>query len=429
MRIYFVGIGGAGIGPLALMAKEAGYDVLGSDSKDSQYVHYLRSKRIDISLNQDGNFISEKNKERAIDWVVGVSAIVRDRPNQPELKYARENSIKISERDELLNQIISENNLELIAAAGTHGKTTTTAMIIWLFKCLGVPASYSVGAKLSFADMSKYDSNSKCFIYECDEFHKNFLKFSPEIAAITGIAWDHHEVFPTENDYNESFVKFLNQSKSAVIFNEDFKKLKLLENKKYTVLSKGEKEIKEIDLIGKYFREDAWLAVHAVHKYLGEPINKLLGFINQYPGSNRRMEKIAENLYSDYAHTPEKILGCLDAAKEILSGDQKLVVVYEPLTNRRQHYIMHQYRDLFDGVDELYWVPSYKAREDETQRFIEPREFTESLKSSQKAHPASLDGKLWSSIQKHQINGDLIVIISGGGGESLDEWVRKRLHP
>jgi UDP-N-acetylmuramate--alanine ligase len=157
MHIYFSGIGGAGIGPLAQIAKQAGYTVSGSDKQDSQYISYLKKHGItDIHIGQSDKAIATVHDKNPIDWFVYSSSVTIENPNAPELVFCREQSIKTSKRDELLNQILSDKNLKLIAIAGTHGKTTTTAMTTWLLKQLGEPVSYLLPAKTSFADMGEY---------------------------------------------------------------------------------------------------------------------------------------------------------------------------------------------------------------------------------------------------------------------------------
>src|SRR4051812_29088530 len=195
MHIYFSGIGGAGIGPLAQIAHQAGYEVSGSDQQDSQYIDYLRTHGVtDIHIGQSAEDIFALHDKKPIDWFVYSSSI---KDGHPELEFCRQNAIKTSKRDELLNQIISDKKLKLIAVAGTHGKTTTTAMVIWLFKELGLPVSYSVGAKSSFAEMGHFEPGSEYFVYEADEFDRNFLAFEPYLSLIPGVSWDHHEIFPT----------------------------------------------------------------------------------------------------------------------------------------------------------------------------------------------------------------------------------------
>ncbi|HEX5447710.1 MAG TPA: Mur ligase domain-containing protein, partial [Candidatus Saccharimonadales bacterium] len=188
MHVFFSGVGGAAIGPLALIAKQAGYEVSGSDAQDSAYVDYLRSKGVDnISIGQSREQIASLHASRPIDWFVYSSALPKTDPGHPELRFAEENHIKATKRSDFINEILSQKDLQLIAVAGTHGKTTATAMAIWLFKQLGIPVSYSVGAKLSFGDMGHYQPGSRYFIYEADEFDRNFLDFHPKMSMITGL--------------------------------------------------------------------------------------------------------------------------------------------------------------------------------------------------------------------------------------------------
>ena len=170
-------------------------------------------------------------------------------------------------------------------------------------------------------------------------------------------------------------------------------------------------------------RLDASLAIQAVGDLTKVPTADLVKIINRFPGVSRRFEKIADNIYSDYAHTPEKIAGCLEMAKEL---SNKVVVVYEPLTNKRQYSIRNTYTDLFKNVKKLYWVPSYLTREDPDQHVLTPTELIENMGNKEIAEPAELNPQLLESIKKHQSDGDLVICISGGGGGSLDEWLRQQ---
>src|SRR5690606_7592299 len=147
MRIYFSGIGGVGIGPLALIAQDMGHDVLGSDLNESRYTKLMQERNVPVLIGQDGSQIELSHEKAPIDWLVVTSALP---PDHPEIIFAKERGIRISKRDELLNNLIDEKGLKLIAVSGTHGKTTTTGMLIWLFMQLGVPVSYSVGSDLSY---------------------------------------------------------------------------------------------------------------------------------------------------------------------------------------------------------------------------------------------------------------------------------------
>jgi UDP-N-acetylmuramate--alanine ligase len=427
MHIYFSGIGGTAIGPLALIAKQAGFTVSGSDKQDSQYVQYLRDHGIsDIHIGQDYEQIKVRHEANPIDWFVYTSALPLENPDAPELRYCVSQSIKTSKRDELLNLILSEKKLKLLAIAGTHGKSTTTAMAIWLFKQLGIPISYSVGAKISYGEMGEFAEGSEYFVYEADEFDRNFLAFEPYMSIITGVSWDHHEIFPTRDDYQSAFRDFLSQSKHAVMWQEDYDYIQPAASSGSIVLSSDEPKISHLTLKGFYTRLDAWLAIQAVHKVSGEPTEALTSYMNRFPGLQRRMEQIIPNLYSDYAHTPEKIRGAMSVAREMADEHgQNVVVIYEPLTNRRQHYMLNDYKDCFEGAAHVYWVPSYLAREDPAQRIIPPEELITHLADPSVAEPANLDEDLRATIVKHLEAGDMVVCMVGGGGGSLDEWVRK----
>ncbi len=426
MHIFFSGVGGAAIGPLALIAKQAGYEVSGSDARDSASIEHLRSLSIsDIHIGQTAEAIAAVHTAKPIDWYVYSSALPKDDPNHPELAFARAHKIKATKRDELLNQIITDHKLKLIAIAGTHGKTTTTAMAVWLFQQLGIKISYSVGAKLSFGEMGHFEPGSQFFIYEADEYDRNFLQFRPQLSLITGLDWDHADVYPTRQDYEQAFRQFLGQSQLAVLWQSDFKKLALKPGVHQLLLTDNDPAIdKKLKLTGHVNRLNAWLSAHGLEALLGQPVDKLLELLNNFPSLGRRFEPIADNLYSDYAHTPPKIRGALATAEEVAPG--KVVVIYEGLHNTRQHFIKDELKNLFDEVKHLYLIPSYLAREDRSLPLLSPSELVELLSpmARHKAQPARLDDKLAETIEHHRQRGDLVLALSAGGGGSLDEWLR-----
>jgi UDP-N-acetylmuramate--alanine ligase len=429
MHIYFSGIGGVGIGPLALIAKKAGYDVSGSDLQDGQYIKYLREQGInDIHIGQSRDQIAEVHIRKPIDWFIYSSALPKTNPHHPELLFCQQNGIKLSKRDELLNKIIEEKKLKLLAIAGTHGKTTTTAMAVWLFKQLNLPISYSVGAKISFGDMGAFDPASKYFVYECDEFDRNFLAFHPYLSIISGVSYDHHEIFPTLENYQQAFRDFINQSEWTITWKQDANRLQLKPAGNIAIQNEKDPQVESIKLPGLYNRRDAWLVVQALHEITNEPMEKLINIASNFPGVSRRFEKIVNNLYSDDAHTPEKILGCMSVARELAGKtNQKIVVVYEPLTNRRMHYLGAEHRNVFDGASNIYWLPSYLAREDPNLPILSPEELIGQLdpKFQKIAEPMEQDDKLKATIDEHLKAGDMVVAMVGGGSGSLDEWLRK----
>ncbi len=422
MHVYFSGIGGVGIGPLAIIAKEAGHQVSGSDKQMSHHIKHLQDLDIkDVVIGQDSTSISQIHNNNPIDWLVYSSAVVRENLNPPELEFASQEGIRISKRDEFINEFLKQSNQKMIAVAGTHGKSTTTAMLVWLFKQLKIPVSYLIGAEISFGEMAHYNNQSKYFIYEADEYDHNFLSFAPEMSVITGIGYDHPDIYTTKEEYCKAFESFIGNSGNTIIWHADFEKLnsKLANN---IQLLKKENLNPEINLPGRVNKLDAQLALSTLELMnLSDDLGPVQ-LINIFPGVMRRFEKISENIYSDYAHTPEKILGALQVAYESTNGN--VIVVYEGLHNTRQHFIKSELKDLFKGIKKLYVVPSYLAREDESLELLTPEKLTKIIQNPSDTEPAKLNENLKKSISKHAKQGDLVLCLSAGGSGSLDEWLR-----
>lgn len=426
MHIFFSGIGGTGVGPLALVAKDAGYEVSGSDKQHSVYIDYLRKHGVhDITIGQSREDIATIHRKNPIDLYVYSSAVAIEQPDAPEFLFCKEQGIRMSKRDELLNQILRAKHVPLIAIAGTHGKTTTTAMVVWLMQQLAVKVGYILPAKSNFADMGACPEGAAYFVYECDEFDRNFLQFTPGLSIITGIDWDHPDIYPTRDNYYQAFRDFIGQSKATVMWQSDVSRVGGQPTQTDAVLDDDDTAIEDIRLAGHVNRRNAWQVAQAVHKLMGRPVAELLAILEEFPGVSRRFEQIIPELYSDYAHTPPKMRGALQLGHEI-AGD-KLVVIYEGLHNTRQHFIKAELKHVFDSVKKLYIVPSYLAREDTSLELLTPEKLCDLLADStkQKAEPAKLNRRLAETIQAHIAAGDTVLCLSAGGGGSLDEWLRR----
>lgn len=410
MNIYFSGIGGVGIGPLAEIARDAGYSVTGSDKTTSLTTQALQKKGITVELSQDGTYLAAVHDKTPLDWFVYTAALPAD---HPELVLARQLGIRTAKRDELLAHIIAEKNLKLIAVAGTHGKTTTTGMIVWLAKYFGIPVSYSIGTTLSWGPSGRYVPGSEYFVYECDEFDRNFLHFHPFVALVTSLEHDHPDTYPTEAEYFAAFRQFAEQSES--LFTWDVYKPVLGDTENITYLHEPSSRLR---LPGAHNRRNASLVLAALQQF-GLPAAFAAGGLNKFPGTNRRFEKLADNLYSDYGHTPAEIAATLQMAREYADH---VVLVYQPHQNIRQHEIRAQYTDsVFADAAETYWLPTYLSREDPNLAVLTPAELTEKLSQ---VHMAELDDDLWQAIEQHRTAGHLVLCMGAG---SIDGWVRERL--
>ena len=418
MHIYFAGLGGVAIGPLAQIAHDAGYKVSGSDTSENLMTSELHKRGIIVSLGQDGSQIAATHEKNPIDWFVYTAALADD---HPELVYVRGQGIRTSKRDELLAEIIVQKNLKLLAVSGTHGKTTTTGMLVWVLKQLGQPVSYSVGTTLSFGPSGQFDKNSEYFVYECDEFDRNMLHFDPALTLITSLDYDHADTYPTSEDYKQAFVQFLEKSDYSILWEKDLRFLKTDVRADLEAYDEW-KDLSHLTLAGDHVRHNAFLVERALIRLFPdiEPA-KIVDAINSFPGTSRRFEKLAENLYSDYGHHPVEIAATLQLAHEVAN---KVVLVYQPHQNVRQHEIRNEYGDCMELAEAIYWLPTYLSREDPALEILTPEQLTVSLTNSDIVTYAELDDGLWAEIEKHRAAGNLVLCMGAG---DIDTWVRSNI--
>jgi UDP-N-acetylmuramate--alanine ligase len=418
MHVYFSGIGGVAIGPLAEIAHDADYAVSGSDLSESLMTSQLRERGIEVTIGQDGSQIKKRHGEQPIDWFVYTAALPDD---HPELVFAREQGIRISKRDELLAEIIREKNLKLIAVSGTHGKTTTTGLLVWAFGQLGLPVSYSVGTTLSYGPSGAFNRESEYFVYECDEFDRNMLHFEPYLALITSLDHDHFDTYPTADEYRSAFIKFLEQSNYSLLWEKDLRYLKTdpsADLEAYDQLM----DLKHLKLAGDHVRHNAYLVERALIRLFPEiHHDRIVAAINSFPGTARRFERISDNLYSDYGHHPVEIAATLQMAREI---SDRVVLVYQPHQNIRQHEVRSEYTDCMRLAEAIYWLPTYLSREDPKLEVLTPAQLSEKLTNKHVVHYADLNDELWGEIQKHLDGGKLVLAMGAG---SIDGWVRSKV--
>lgn len=418
MRLYFSGIGGVGIGPLAQIARDGGYEVIGSDAAESPITRQLSDSGITVYIGQDGSQISQAHESAPIDWFIYTSALPSD---HPELVYARDHGIKASKRDGFLAEFIKEKDLQLIAVAGTHGKTTTTGLLMYAMKQLGIPLSYSIGTTVNWGPSGLFDSASKHFVYECDEYDRNFLHFEPHVSIITALDYDHVDTYPTEKDYRDAFVQFLQQSFFGVLWEKDVQYLQTDLATDYEAYDEH-MDLSHITLPGDHVRHNAFLVQKTLEKLVGDThtTEEIVAAINAFPGTSRRFEKLGNNLYSDYGHHPAEIAATLQMAKEV---SDKVALVYQPHQNIRQHEIKHDYvDDVFINADQIYWLPTYLSREDPALAILTPQELSSQLTKTVQA--SEMNDELWHTITDLRNNGYLVLCMGAG---SIDSWIRAKL--
>lgn len=412
MKIYISGISGTGMGPLALMAKNAGFDVVGSDLSAGAIYDELTANNIEVKIGpQDGEFL--KSQIDSVDWFVHTSALPAD---HPELVLAREAGIKVTKRDDFTAFLVEKLGLKMVAVAGTHGKTTTTSMIVWGALKSNLPVSYIVGTTLGFAPSGAYHPGDKYFIYEADEYDRNFLKYHPWLSVIPFVSYDHPDIYPTQEDYTAAFEQFEKQSKTVI------KKSELFTPDLFTLAGEARRIDASLAAEAVYQMEMQELAdEHILVSYTPGP---LINNMNEFPGVGRRFERIADGAYSDYAHHPEEIAATIEVAKEEakLRGLKGVVVVYQPHQNTRQHEVWPGYKDAFLGAEKVFWLPTYLTREDPSLEVLTPEKLISGLSNAEIAEPAEANDDLARKLKKYQAENYLVLLMTAG---PADAWFRK----
>ena len=423
MRVYFSATGGAGMSALAHLCLDLGYQVFGSDREKSLNCELLEKRGVEIDYIQDGSFLERLHQENGFDWLVFSPAVKID---HPERQFAIKNNIQSSKQNGLLEQILKSHDLKLMAVSGTHGKTTTTAMLAWTFKKLNLPVSWVIGTNISFGNSGHYDQSSEYLVYEADEFDKKLLDLKPYISLVTNIDYDHPDTYKTQSDYYETFAKFIDlTSQKTFLWDVDVQKLKSINSDKINSLLYSEK-VGDLKIAGRHNRLNGNLVFESLKYILKLPEAEIKNGLESFPGVQRRMEELKLGLYSDYAHHPVEISASLQLAKEIQSQKKysKIVVVYQPHQNIRQHSLIGKYTNCFDLADKVYWLPTYLSREDPKLKVLQPSDLIQGCNDIQKFNVTEKKQDLLN-IVTNEISKGAMVICMGAG--DIDPWVRSNL--
>lgn len=418
MHIYFVGIGGTGLSPLAQLALDCGYEVSGSDLQHSFGTDVVEQRNVYVNYHENPDYLKKLHEEKPVDYIVYTAAC---KPDDKELLFAKTNNISYGKRDSFINTFLKQKKLKMLAIAGTHGKTTTTAMTVWLFKQLNIPISYLVGSNISFGSASQYQEGSEYFVYEADEFDRNFLHYSPFVSIITNIDYDHPDTYPSKGDYYEAFNIFATQSNHVITWDNEISKIKKADHISFlpeSIIST------KINLVGAHNRSNMALALKMIQYLFGglDYDTEKLDIANLFPGTQRRFEKINKNIYSDYAHHPTEIAATLQLASEL---SDKIVVVYQPHQNIRQHEIKALYKNCFSLASKIYWLPTHLSRENPELKVLSPQDLISFVDNNQKIIESALDNNLKLNLQKNYLDGSLILAMGAG---SIDQWMRNNTN-
>ena len=366
-KIHFIAIGGAAMHNLALaVASKAGYQVTGSDDEifDPALTH-LR----DAGLLPDKMGWYPERITKDIDAIIlGMHA----REDNPELVRARELGIKIYSFPEYLYEQTKDKIR--IVVGGSHGKTTTTSMILYVLNRLGIEADYMVGAQIEgFERMVRLSDTAKYAVFEGDEYltspldlRSKFLWYHPHVAILTGIAWDHINVFPTFPEYVDTFRKFVHSIEpngSFIYFKGDENLCLLAEELKIKNLKLKIIPYDAYDgdvpmqVFGKHNMQNLQAAMLACH-CIGVAPDDFYREISTFTGASNRLEKIFENdrsvAYKDFAHSPSKLKATINAVRERYP-EKKLIACMELHTfSSLMADFLPQYKDCMKEADVAY---------------------------------------------------------------------------
>ncbi len=340
-RLHFIGIGGAGMSGLALVCQELGASVSGSDRADSSYMERLRAAGLEPAVGHEAANLPDGAE-------VVVSTAIDD--DNPELRLARERGQDVRHRGELLAELCAEKRL--IAIAGTHGKTTTTAMLVWALREVGADPAFFIGGEVPGLGPEGTVGNAgwgagEWVVAEADESDASFLELAPEIAVITNIEMDHHSRWGSMAELRAAFERFAAGAQVAG-FDGDLPgpgRLSLAVPGAHNVLNAR--------------------AALAAAELAGFDLDAIAAALRGFPGVHRRLELKGERdgarIYDDYAHHPTEVRAALGALREM--SPARLIAVFQPHLYSRTKALAEQFGAALALADEVAVLDVYPARE------------------------------------------------------------------
>lgn len=400
MHVHFIGIGGTGLSAIARILLEKGNVVTGSDRLMSPLAKAVEAAGATVFIGHDPANIT------GADIIVRSSAIPDD---NTEVQAAYSAGISVMKRADLLEKILKE--YQVIAIAGTHGKTTTTAMIAWILESLGMDPSYIIGSvsinlgKNARAGMSSY------FVIEADEYDRMFLGLNPAIAVVTNIEHDHPDCYPTEEEFRIAFAQFVRRLKpdgvllasvddagsrrlseevsmtgkrvksygievANVTSKADYTAVNLIANEiggfTFDVSIKGRpignhagNTQVALQVPGRHNVSNA-LAALGVIDVMQLSVEKASVALSKFRGTERRFQVKGEPnnilVIDDYAHHPTEIRATLAAARARYP-DRNIWAVWQPHTYSRTRALFYEFSEAFLDADNIIVMDVYAARE------------------------------------------------------------------
>ncbi len=450
MTVHLVGIGGSGLSAIARYLLEKGYAVSGSDVKMTPMLQTLRSLGAQVIIGHHEENI------RGADLIVQSSAV---RDDNVEIRAAQQAGIPVMKRADFLGELTQ--NHYCIAVAGTHGKTTTTAMISWILTDLGLDPSYIIGGMSRNLGSNAHAGRGRIFVIEADEYDRMFLGLSPSLLVVTNVEHDHPDCFPTADAFFQAFLDLINRleptgtliacadddgaSRLARVNRElervtftyalsrqmdraDYAATRIEVNQRggsdFIALYHGEELLSvSLPLPGAHNISNA-LASLAVAHQLQLPLDSVAKAIGKYAGTARRFEirgvKNGVVVIDDYGHHPTEIRATLAATRQRFPSGE-IWAVWQPHTYSRTKLFAEGFAAAFTDADHVILTDVYAAREG-----VDP-EFSIGHLLERMNHPDASYSPNFDHIVNHLSerarNGDVILVLSAGDADRISEML------
>ena len=449
-HVHFVGIGGSGLSAIARLLLESGYTVSGSDRALTPFAEEVRKAGATVYVGHHPRNLT------GVDWVVRSSAITED---NPEVEAAKRTGIPVYKRADFLGRIMEDKTG--IAIAGTHGKTTTSAMTAWVLSKLGRDPSFIVGGVVSDLGVNAHAGKGKTFVIEADEYDLMFLGLKPQIAVVTSIEHDHPDFFPTLAAMYQAFERFvdlLSEEGTLIVCAEDAGATALIPHVRkagrnvisygvqgdmtintplwmqardakpnerggfdFTAItnmtSKTSGSVKvSLQVPGQHNVRNA-LAVLAIVTVLGLSRKKASLALSEFTGTSRRFELRGEvdgiQVFDDYAHHPTEIRATLSGARARFPK-ARIWAVWQPHTYSRTRALFLDFAHAFKDADEVIVTEVYAAREP-------AEDFTSAEIVSTMPHLSARYIKTLPEVTEHLLKnlqpGDVVIVLSAGDAD------------
>jgi len=450
LKIHFIGLGGAGMSGIARIMLAKGFAVSGSDKNDSSVLTSLKALGAKV-------FVGHIRENLADAQLVIISAAITE--NNPELVAAKQGGIPVVARANALAWLMSESTS--VAVAGTHGKTTTTAMLTVALQSAGADPSFAIGGTINNAGTNAHSGSGSIFVAEADESDGSFLAYKPSGAIITNVELDHVDHFADEEAVFAVFEQFVDSIKPGGFLvacgddsgvknllsqikrsdlkillygedsNNDFRldRINLAPTTSSAALTITGRKIGELNLAvaGKHNLLNA-VAAFAAGSAMGIAEDKLITGLKSFTGTRRRFELKGEvagvKVIDDYGHHPTEITVTLTAAKN-LAQSGRVLVVFQPHRYSRTAVFSHQFAEALANSDFTFLLEVYAASEQPIPG-VSSLLIIKDMKSDQAKFEPSMV-QVVSEVAMMAKSGDVIITLGAGDVSSLGDPILQAL--